>query len=71
LTEKKEKYVVALDSRRLKYFHTTTNQQHAGAINNGMKEGCKWQGAGRKHGSIILGAIKLGGDKKSVHTGTS
>jgi hypothetical protein len=34
------------------------------AIDNGTKEECKWQGVGRKYNSIILGAIKLGGDKK-------
>jgi hypothetical protein len=62
--KKKTKYVMALDGRRLKYFHATTNQKHAAAINNGKKEGCKWQGAGRKHDFIILEAIELEGDKK-------
>ncbi len=61
--KEKKKYVVALDDSRLKYFHTTTNQKHAAAINKGMKEGCKWQGAERKCDSMILGAIELGGDK--------
>jgi hypothetical protein len=65
LTKKrKKKYAVALDGCHLKCNHTTTNQKHAAAINNGMKEECKRQGAGRKHDSIIFGAIKLGGDKK-------
>jgi hypothetical protein len=61
---KEKKYVVALDGRRSKYFHTTTNQKHVAAIDNDMKEGCEWQGAGRKGNSIILGAIKLRGDEK-------
>jgi hypothetical protein len=61
-----KKIVVALNGRRLKYFHTTTNQKHAAAIDNGMKEGCKQRGAGRKHDSIILGAIELGGNKKKT-----
>jgi hypothetical protein len=42
----------------------TTNQKHAVAINNGTKEGCDWQGMGGKRDSFVLGAIKLGGDKK-------
>jgi hypothetical protein len=63
LINNKKKIVVALDGRRSKYFHTTTNQKHAAAINNGTKEGFKWRGAGRKRNSIILGAIELGGDK--------
>ncbi len=64
--KKKNKYVVASDSDgcRSKYLHTTTNQKHAATIDNGTKEGFKWQGVGRKPNSIILGAIKLGGDKK-------
>jgi hypothetical protein len=62
--EKKEKNAVALNGRCLKYFHATTNQKHAATIDNGTKERCKWQGVGRKHNSIVFGAIKLGGDKK-------
>ncbi len=62
--KKRKKYIMTLDSHRSKYFHATTSQKHAAAINNGTKEGCEWQGAGRKRDSIILGAIKLGGDKK-------
>jgi hypothetical protein len=64
LTKKKKKYAVALDGCRLKCVHTTTNQKHVAAINNGTKEECKWQGVGRKRDSIIFGAIKLGGYKK-------
>ncbi len=55
---------MALDGRHSKYFHTTTNQKHKAVIDKGTKEGCKQQGVGRKCDSIILGAIKLGGDKK-------
>jgi hypothetical protein len=62
--KKKEKKSRGLDERRLKYFHTTTNQKHTAAIDKGKKEGCTRQGAGRKRDSIILGAIKLGEDKK-------
>ncbi len=62
--KKKTKYTVTLDGCCSKYVHATTNQKHAAATNNGTKEGCKRQGAGRKCNSIILGAIKLGGDKK-------
>jgi hypothetical protein len=67
MKKKRKKYNVALDSRHLKYFHTTTNQKHGAAINKGMKEGCKWRGAGRKRYSIILGAIELGGDKTKIN----
>jgi hypothetical protein len=56
---------VALDGHRLKYFHATTNQKHAAVIDNGKKEGCEWQGVGRKSNSIILGAIELGEDTKN------
>jgi hypothetical protein len=55
---------MALDGCRSKYFHATTNQKHVAEINNGTKEGCKWQRVGRKRDSIILGAIVLGGDEK-------
>jgi hypothetical protein len=55
---------MALDGRCLKYFHATTNQKHVATINNGTKEGCKQQGVGRKGNSIVLGAIKLGGENK-------
>ncbi len=62
--KKRQKYVVALEGRHSKYFHTTINQKHAAAIDKGMKEGYERWGAVRKCVSIILGAIKLGGDKK-------
>jgi hypothetical protein len=55
---------VALDGRHLKYFHATTNQRHAAAINDGTKQGCKWQGVGRKRDSIIWGQSSWEGIKK-------
>jgi hypothetical protein len=61
--KKRKKYVMALDSHRSKYIHTTTNQKHAAAIDKGTKEGCRRRGAERKRDSIILGAIELGRDK--------
>ncbi len=52
-SESIDKKKVALDGRRLKYFHATTKQKHAVVIDNGTKEGYKLQGVGRKRDSII------------------
>jgi hypothetical protein len=42
--KEKLNYILALDGRRSKYYHATTNQKHALALNDGMKEWCKWSG---------------------------
>jgi hypothetical protein len=49
---------------RWQRMYTTTNQKHVGAMEEGQDRMHKWQGAGRRCNSIILGAMKLGGGKK-------
>ncbi len=58
--ENKEKnnYILALDGRRSKYYHATTNQKHASALDDGTKEWFKWSGTHWGVLCIVLAAIK-------------
>jgi hypothetical protein len=49
---------MALDGRRSKYHHPTTNQKHATAFDNGTKEWDKWGGTQGGLLCIVLAAIK-------------
>jgi hypothetical protein len=55
---KKKNYILALDRCRLKYHHTTTNQKHASALNDGMKEWFEWSGTQGGVLCIVSAAIK-------------
>ncbi len=59
----KKKYFMALNSHQWNYIHPITDQKHSGTMEEVQGRTCKWQGAGGKCNSIILGAIKLGGNK--------
>jgi hypothetical protein len=49
---------LALDGRRSKYYHATTNQKHESVLNDGTKEWFKWSGTQGGVLCIILAAIK-------------
>ncbi len=55
---KGKKYILALDGRRSKYYHATTKQKHASALNDGTKEWCEWGGTQGGVLCIISAAIK-------------
>ena len=54
---KKIKYIVALDGRRLMIYYATINQKQAFATEGDMKERCDKRGAQGKHYAIILGVL--------------
>jgi hypothetical protein len=55
----KNKYIVALDGRRLMIYYATTNQKQAFATEGGKKERCDEREAQGKHYAIILGALSV------------
>jgi hypothetical protein len=50
-----KKYIMALDGRRLKILHTTTNQKQAAATEGTMKERRDKPEARGKHDAIVFG----------------
>ncbi len=42
--KEKHNYILALDGRRLKYYHSTTYQKHASVLDDGTKEWFEWSG---------------------------
>jgi hypothetical protein len=49
---------LALEGRRSKYYHATTNQKYASALDNGTKEWYEWGGMQGGLLCIVLAAIK-------------
>ncbi len=58
LKTKKQNYILALDGHGSKYYHATTNQKHASALDDGTKKWWEWSGTQRGVICIILAAIK-------------
>jgi hypothetical protein len=46
-------FILALDGRRSKCYHATTNQKHASAIDDGTKEWCDWSGTQGGGGALF------------------
>ncbi len=66
--QRKRKLHIGLDAHRSKYYHATTNQKHASALNDDTKEWFEWSGTQGGVLCIASAAIKRQYIRKNNNT---